>query len=341
MDKRITIALDAMGGDYAPEEIIKGAIMAAGAGDLDIVLVGPRDILRKHLDNYSNVPSTIRCEPASQVITENEPPAFAVRRKHTASIVVAMDLAKARKADAVISAEPTGATVASAMSSIGLLPHLERPVMCMPLVGFTSNTILVDGGANLNCKPEHLLTFGIVGTIYARKFYNISNPTVGLLNIGREENKGGNLLQETYQLLKNSRLNFIGNIEGNNIVQNQADVIVCDGIIGNVLIKFCESVGPYLSGWLRNRLGNSQLMSPVRKILEQITSFTGIIDNESAGGTLLWGFNSIIEVLHGHSQAAQVSQAILKAKDCSKSKIISSMTAELKSMEHSYLRNVA
>jgi len=181
--KIVRIAVDAMGGDYAPEEIIKGAVMAAKEGDVGIILVGPIEILEKELAKYDSSYIPISCVSADEIIKEGESPAFAVRRKPTASIAVATGLVKTGTADAIVSAGPTGAASVSAIRLLGMMPGLERPALCVPLVGLAPNTVLVDGGANINCKPHHLLSFAVIGSVYAKKLLNITNPKVALLSI--------------------------------------------------------------------------------------------------------------------------------------------------------------
>lgn len=327
--KIIRIAVDTMGGDYAPEEIIKGAVIAAEGGDVGIILVGPIEILAEELAKYdvSHLPiSRVRAE---EVIKEGEPPAFAIRRKPNASIAVATELVKTGAADAIISAGPTGAASVSAIRLLGMVAGLERPALCVPLVGLAPNTVLVDGGANINCRPHHLLSFAAIGSVYAKKLLNITNPKVALLSIGTEEGKGSRLIQESYQLLQKSNMDFVGNIEGYDILSGQANVIVCDGIIGNVIMKFYEGIGHYFVGWLKVKLGNLPLAGSVKKLLDQMISFTRITRNESDGGGLLWGVNGVVHLMHGNSRAQQVNKAITRAKHAVEMDLIGSLMSEL------------
>ena len=328
----VRIAVDAMGGDYAPEEIIKGAVMSAKEKTAEIILVGPLDILERELAKYDTSHLPITCVRANAVIKEGEHPAFAIRRKPNASIAVATKLIQTGKADALVSAGPTGATSVSAIRSLGMIPGLERPVVCVPLVGFAPHTILVDGGANVDCKPNQLLSFAIIGSVYAKRILNIANPKVALLSIGAEEGKGSKLIQESYSLLQSSNLDFIGNIEGNDVLSGRANVIVCDGIIGNVLMKFYESLGYYVVAWLKGKLSNLPLAGPAKKLLDQMASFTKITKNESDGGGLLWGVNGVVHLMHGNSRAQQLSKAVERAREAVKTDLLGSLKSELAMM---------
>jgi glycerol-3-phosphate acyltransferase PlsX len=321
-----------MGGDYAPEEIIKGAVMGAKKGNVEIILVGSPEVLERELskNNASQLPIT--CVRADEVVREGEHPAFAIRRKPNASIAVATKLIKAGEADAMISAGPTGAASVSAIRFLGMIPGIERPVVCVPLVGFAPHTVLVDGGANIDCKPRQLLSFAIIGCMYAKRILNIVNPKVALLSIGAEEGKGSRLIQETYSLLQSSNLDFIGNIEGNDVLSGRANVIVCDGIVGNVLMKFYESLGYYVVAWLKGKLNNLPLAGPAKKLLEQMASFTRITKNESDGGGLLWGVNGVIHLMHGSSRAQQITKAVVRAKEAVKTDLLGSLKSELAMM---------
>jgi phosphate acyltransferase len=310
--QKLRIAIDSMGGDYAPSQIVKGAILAASKTDAEIILVGPEAILTSELSKYNASNLAITRVSAEDFIREGESPAFAVHRKLNATINVAMDLVKSGKADAVISAGPTGAVATSAMKTLGLLPGIERPVICAPLVGLAPKTILVDSGANIDCKPHHLLSFAIIGAVYAKKILNISNPKIALLSVGVEAGKGTKSIKEAYILLKSSGLNFVGNIEGYDILAEKANVIVCDGIVGNVLMKFYESLGHYFTKWLRNQITNVPLAGSVMKILDQVKLFSRITRKERDGGGLLWGVKGMVHLLHGNSQAKQIVQAIAR-----------------------------
>lgn len=328
----IRIALDSMGGDYAPEETVTGAVQAAASTGVEIILVGEPAMLEAELQKHNIDGLPIRMVWADGRIDEGEHPAFALRSRPNASVAVATRLLKSGEADAMVSAGSTGATSASAIRFLGVIPGVQRPAVCVPLVGFAPTTVLVDGGANVDCRPQHLLSFAAVGNVYAKKVLNVENPKVALLSVGAEAGKGNRLLQESYPILERSGLDFIGNIEGHDILSGRANVIVCDGIVGNVLMKFYESMGYYVGRWLRERLGNSTLAGSVRKLLEQMSAFTRMTRDESDGGGLLWGINGIVHLMHGSSRARQIEAAIAKARHAADADLIGHLKAELESI---------
>jgi glycerol-3-phosphate acyltransferase PlsX len=329
---RIRIAVDGMGGDYAPEEIVKGAVLASRKGDVEITLVGPLDILEGELarQNFSNnLP--IRCVEANEVVKEDESPALAVRRKPSCSIAVAAKLVKLGEADALVGAGSSGAVAASAIQYLGMLEGMGRPAIGGTFGGFAHNTIVMDLGANVDCKPYHLLTFAIAGSIFAERLLNIANPKVGLLSTGAEEGKGNELVRETYPLLKNSGLNFIGNIEGNDILSGRANVIVCDGFVGNVLLKFYESMGDHALNWTKKKLRKYPPLGGIAKLLfNRLFPVTKTsYESEEEGGGILWGINGVVRIAHGSSHAPHIAHAIAGAKNAVKADIIGCLKSEL------------
>lgn len=330
--KKLRVAIDTMGGDYAPGEIVKGAVRAAFEGNTEIVLVGPEAALEKELTRYniSHLPITVI--KAEEVVKEGEAPAFAIYHKPNATINVAMELVKSGAVDAVLSAGPTGAVAVSAMKTLGLMPGINRPVICAPFVGLAPKTVLVDGGANVDCKPHHLLSFAVIGSVYAKKLFNVSEPKVALLSVGIEEGKGTTLIKEAYTLLQNSGLNFIGNIEGYDILAGKANVIVCDGVIGNVLMKFYERMGHYFARWLRHQVDILPLAGSVMKILDQVRLFNRITSNERDSGALLWGVKGMVHLLHGDSHAKQVTRAIKRTAELVNLDVVNFLEIELAAM---------
>ena len=327
----VTIAVDAMGGDYAPEEIVKGAVLAAEKNDVEVALVGPKDIVAGALARYkvSNLP--VYCVGSEGFIGESESPAVALSRRPNASIAVAFKMARAGEADAVVGAGSTGALVTCAVRAMGLLEGIERPVIGGPFFGIAPSTIIMDCGVNVDSRPEHLLTFAVVGSIYAKKLLNIDNPTVALLNIGAEENKGNKLTRETYPLLKKSGLNFIGNIEGNEILNGRVNVIVCDGFVGNILIKFGEGGIDLIKSVLRNKVNSSPLLRLFKKPFK-ILSSSMFGENGASGGIgdgLIWGVDGIAVKIHGASRAPDVARKIAQAKQVVDMDLIGSLKSEL------------
>lgn len=325
--KTVRIAVDAMGGDYAPEEIVKGVVQAArDDGGLELILVGPTDIVSTELAKHKASGLPIRIAHADEFIKENDKPALSARRQNT-SVAVAAKTVKAGEADALLSAGPTAALVSGALKFLGMIDGIERPVIGGALSTFAPKTVLMDCGVNVDCKPYHLLTFAIVGSIYAKKLLKIENPTVALLNIGAEEGKGNDLVRESYPLFQQSGLNFIGNIEGNGILSGKANVIVCDGFVGNVLFKFCEGGFESIHDWLKGKFAHIPLAGLLKSLSKDLTSLTST--PESVGSGIIWGIDGIALKMHGHSRAPQVADKIAQVKLAVNMDVIGSLKSEL------------
>ena len=321
-----------MGGDYAPEEIVKGAVLAAQKGDIEIFLVGPTSILEKELARYKFVNgSSIHVVKASAVIKENESPVAVVRNKPDYSVVVAAKMVKSGEADALVSAGSSAATAVSAIQFIGMVEGVCRPAIVGPLGSFAPNTVMVDLGANVDCKPHQFLNFAIVGSVYAKKFLNITDPKIALLSTGSEEGKGSEAVREAYSLLKNSGLNFVGNIEGNDILRGKANVIVCDGFAGNVLLKFYESIADHARDWTEQKLKKYPLSGILVNLLfNKLFPTTKIsTEAEKRGGGILWGVDGVVRIAHGASQAPRIAGAIESAKEAVKAGVIEVLKSEL------------
>ena len=330
---RVRVAVDAMGGDYAPEEVVKGAVLAAQKNDIAILLVGSTNILEKELANckFTNNGSSIHIVEASEVVREDEPPIATIRQKPNCSVAVAAKVVKAGEADALVSAGSSAAAAVSAIEFMGMLDGVGRPAIVGSLGSFAPNTVMVDLGANIDCKPHQFLTFAITGSVYAKKFLNITNPKIGLLNTGSEENKGSEIGREAYSLLKNSGLNFVGNIEGNDILNGKANVIVCGGFVGNVLLKFYESIAIYARDWTAQKMKKYPPLDVFVKLL-----FNGLFpatkissETERRGGGILWGVDGVVRIAHGASRAPQIADAIEGAQEAVKAEIIESLKSEL------------
>ena len=325
---RIKIAIDAMGGDYAPGEIVKGAVTAAEKEDIEVILVGPTNTVAAELAKYDISRLPIRCVNADDFIQEEEHPALAVRRKPNSSIAVAIKMVKTREADALVAATATGAIVISAIQFLGMIDGIDRPVLGGPLSSIAPNTVIMDLGVNVDCKPEHLLNFAIIGSVYARLFMNIANPTVALLNIGKEEGKGNKLARETYPLLQKSGLNFIGNVEGNGIFAGQANVIVCDAFVGNTLFKFMEGGAEMIGNYFKSKAKSYPMLSHLLKgKVKDLVASLALPD--SAGGGLIWGVDGIVMKMHGHSRAPDVTIKIAQAKMVVERDVVSCLKSEL------------
>jgi glycerol-3-phosphate acyltransferase PlsX len=329
---KIRVAVDAMGGDYAPEEIVKGAVLAAQKDDVEIFLVGTANILEKELARRKSANgSSIHVIEASEVIKENESPVDVIRRKPNCSVAVAAKMVKSGEADAVLSAGSTAAAAVSAIHFMGMLDGVYRPAIVGSLGSFAANTVMVDLGANVDCKPHQFLAFAIAGSVYAKKFLNIADPKIALLSTGGEESKGSEAVCEAYALLKNSGLNFIGNIEGGDILSGRANVIVCDGFVGNVLLKFFESIGPYAQVWTEGKLKkHPPLRALARMLFERLFSATKMSgESEKQGGGILWGVDGVVKIAHGASRAPQIANAIESAKEAVKAEVVESLKLEL------------
>jgi glycerol-3-phosphate acyltransferase PlsX len=308
------IAVDADGGEYAPHEIIRGAIEAAREYKVDIALVGKRAMLHvvagKHLKNLN-----LTIFGASQTIGAHEHPMEAVQAKPRSSIVIGINLVRDGKADAFVSAGNTGAVLCAALLNLGKIAGVERPALgsIISLIP-TTPALLIDAGANADCRPSHLVQFAQLGNIYAKHVLNIESPRIGLLSNGEEETKGNRLIQKSHQLLKKSNLNFIGNIEGNDLAQRTADVIVTDGFTGNIVIKTVEGLGDSFIK-LRHALSSAYHLRGRALLADVGLGFlVKGMDYREYGGACLLGVEGNIIVAHGRSQARAIKNAIGLAK---------------------------
>jgi len=325
--KVVRIAVDAMGGDHAPAETVKGAVQAARELGVEIILVGPQAQVEKELGRHDTAGLTIRIVDATETIVDGEHPVLAVMRKPDSSIAVATKLVKSGEADAVVSAGSTGACMVCGMQYLGTLPGIERPMAGGPFLQLSPQTSVFDMGVNVYCEPQRLVNFAVAGCVFSRCFLGIENPTVGLLNVGSEEGKGNQLAKESFPLLQKSGLNFIGNVEGMDIPKGKANVIVCDGFVGNILLKFCEGLGETVRDWLLQELKESVS----QKELEAVTNKLWRLMSPGAvlGGAPLWGVDGLVMVCHGNSRAQQIAHTISEAKACAETGFIDLLRSEL------------
>ena len=314
------IAVDASGGDYAPHEIVKGAIKAAQEYGVEIALVGRRNVLHV-LAGRSLRKTGVTIVDASQIIEPRESPMKAIRSKRDSSIVVGIGLVKSGRASAFVSAGNTGAVFGAALLNLGRVEGIERPALgCFLDTRSAIPALLVDAGANVDCRPDHLVQFARVGTIYSKHILGIDSPRVGLLSNGGEETKGNRLIQESYRLLKKaSNLNFIGNIEGQDILKRTADVIVTDGFTGNIVLKTIEGLSDSFLSSVRQigHIFSSLSHLRGRDLLRDIGlgSWVKRMDYTEFGGACLLGVNGNIIIAHGRSQAKAIKNAISLAKE--------------------------
>jgi len=306
------IVLDAMGGDYVPEEAVKGAVLALEERNLEIILLGDTEKVKKELKKYKYKEDSLSAINCSEYIGTGEFPLNAVRNKRDSSIVVGTKLLKNNNADAFISAGNSGAVMAAAILELGCIPHIRRPAIGAILPSVKGKVLVLDVGANVDCKPEHLSQFALMGSKYAKYILGIENPKIGLLNIGEEENKGNKFSQNAYKNLKITNINFLGNIEGKDIFTGKVDVVVCDGFTGNILLKCSEGLAKLLlteiNSMVISQLPQNQEMN---KLKEKFINIVKMTDYTEHGGSPLLGVNGLCFICHGRSKAKTFKNAIL------------------------------
>jgi glycerol-3-phosphate acyltransferase PlsX len=317
------IAVDAMGGDYAPGVIVEGAILAANEHRCKVVLVGDRSAIEQSISDKDLSPKNVEIHHAPDVIGMDESPSLALRRKKDSSLRIATELVKKNEADAVVSAGNTGACMAISKFVLRPIKGVERPAIAAVLPSLNGVSLLLDAGANVDCKPFHLKQFAIMGSIYAQDILRIKNPKVGLVNIGTEKDKGNELTKESYSILEKTDINFIGNVEGKDAYNGNADVLVCDGFIGNIGLKFSEAVAETVTAFLNveikkrfsSKLGFLLLRPSLRAIRKKI-------DYSEYGGAPLLGVNGISIICHGSSSAKAIRNAVRVAKECVEKNVV-------------------
>ena len=328
------IAVDAMGGDFSPREVVKGALQAAMEYGISVILVGDEKQVFAELDK-SDTGGLVSVVHASEVIGMGEPPAVAVRRKRDSSIVRATQLVKDGEASAVVSAGSTGAAMASALIYLGRIKGIDRPAIAGVLPNEKSFSLMLDVGANVDSKPVNLLQFGIMGYQYAKKIMGIDNPRVGLLSNGEETTKGNETTLAAFPQLQNAGINFIGNVEGRDIFSGGVDVIVCDGFIGNIVLKAGEGMAFMLLKMIKEEISKSWLAKsgavlgkPALKALQKR------LDYNEYGGAPFLGVNGVSIICHGSSKAMAVKNAVKLARDSVDNCLVEEIGASLVNMEY-------
>lgn len=316
------LIFDINGGDNKAE-IIKGAIDASKEFDKDVILVGREDFIKENLQELDYDKEKIEIINASENIENNEEPVLALRKKKDSSIVKAMTLLKEKKADALISAGSTGALLGGGIFLVGRIKGIKRGVLPTLIPGLKSNTLVIDSGANMDTSPELIEEFAVLGDIFLREYYKIESPRIGLLNVGAEEGKGNKLYKEAYQKLKESDLNFVGNIEARDIMDNDADLLVCDGFDGNVLLKSIEGVVDFATKSVFHGIATSDLDDKSKKAFTDflMNKFKNL-DAKEVGGTILLGIDGNIIKAHGNSDAKAIKNAAKYAIDIVESNIV-------------------
>ena len=324
------IVLDAMGTDHAPEAEVLGALEALAEldEDIEIVLVGDEAVIRRELDKHGALPRRLSVHHASDRVTAQDSPASVIRRKPDSSIVVGLRLHERGEADAFVSAGSTGAVMATSLFTLRPLPGVDRPPVGTIIPTAEAPCLLLDAGANVDCKPYHLVQFAQLGHIYAQDLMGRANPRGALLNIGEEPGKGDELTLETHRLLQEqSGINFVGNIEGRDIIEGVCDVIVCDGFVGNVLLKFYESVAAFIIGLLKSKMRGSD---EDRADLEAVFR---VLDYAEYGGAPLLGVGGVSVICHGQSPPKAIRNALAVAARAVRSNMVNHSARRLSGNE--------
>lgn len=333
------IAVDGMGGDYAPQTVVDGAVEAANCfPDIkEIVIVGKEAAIKKELNRHKLPGGKISVHHASEVIDMGESPVRAIRRKKDSSLTVSIDLLKRKEVGAVISAGNTGAVVAAASLNLGLLAGIKRPGIAITYPGLHGISLAIDVGANIDPTAEHLLQYAVMADIYARYILKKKKPAIGLLNIGEEESKGTEVLQEAYKLLRDSKLNFVGNVEGRDFFTGKADCIICDGFVGNVVLKMSESVIGTFAELIAQEIKKDFLAQIgaylCQNAFRQIRKQTNY---EEAGGAPLLGVDGPVIIGHGISSARAIRNAIRVGANMVENQINSHIIEEVKNRNNKH-----
>ena len=333
----IKVALDAMGGDNAPVEIIKGAIAAVNASnECFVYLVGQEDVVRAELAKYTYNEKQIEVVNASEIIETGEPPVMAIRRKKDSSIVKGLNMVKNKEADAFVSAGSSGAVLVGGQVIVGRLPGVERPPIGAIVPTDNSCVLIVDSGANVDARPDFLVQWAKMGSIYMENCVGIKNPRVAIVNVGLEEEKGNQLVKETYPLLKAcDDINFIGSIEAREIPRSGADVIVCDAFVGNVILKLYEGLAGTLISKIKGAF-YSTLKSKIGALLVKgaLKDTLKTMDASEYGGAPLIGLNRLVVKTHGSSKAKEIKNSVLQCATFSKSNINEKLVESLANMSN-------
>lgn len=319
------IILDGMGGDNAPAEIVKGAVEASRIIDDEICIVGREELIYAELKKHKYDPEKIYVMHADEVITNEEAPVRAVRNKKDSSMVKGLGMLKDGRGDLFISAGSTGALMAGGLFTLGRIQGLDRPAIASiyPIIGKHKAALLIDAGANAECKADNLLEFGIMGAIYMEKVLKIPNPRVGLVNIGHEEAKGSTLTKAAFQLLSRSHVNFVGNVEARDVPKGACDVIVCDGFVGNVILKLTEGFAWNIFQLLKKKFteGFKAKIGGVL-LMDKMKGLKAEFDYSEYGGAPILGIKGAVVKMHGSSNANAVMNAILKGVPFAKEDVV-------------------
>jgi len=317
------VALDAMGGDYAPAVTIEGAIETVNDFEgIDVILVGDENSIKRKLDSKRHLPNRISIKHASQVVGMDEAPAAAIRKKRDSSIGRAIELVKNGEADAMVSAGNSGVIMATALLFLRTSPGVDRPAIATIMPTLKAPFVLIDAGANLYCKPENLYQFGLMGSAYCSAIFGRTEAKVALLSIGEEDTKGNELTKESFKLLKKADINFIGNVDGKDIFTGIADVIVCDGFTGNVVLKISEGLADAIVKILKREIAEKSVGRIAYLLMKSaLISFKKKTDYDEYGGAPLLGINGTCIISHGRSTAKAIKNALRVAADFSEKRV--------------------
>ncbi len=328
--KSVTIAVDAMGGDNSPAAEVEGAVLAARAPGIEIILVGDAERIEQELKRYDTNGMQLEVKHTTQVVGMNDSASDAVRKKKDSSIRVAFDLVKEGRAQAVVSAGNSGATMAAGMFVVKRIAGIERPAIATIMPARHGEVLILDVGGNVDCRPSHLEQFAIMGDVYARNVMGIASPRVGLLSNGSEEKKGNDLTRSTHALLKQHDLNYLGYVEGRDIYSGAVDVVVCDGFVGNIVLKTSEGLASSIASMLREEL-SSRFLARIGYLLARpaFNAFKQKIDCEEYGGAPLLGIRGTCIICHGSSSAKSISTAIRQAVESILTSVNDDLMAQL------------
>lgn len=334
---KLLILVDAMGGDNAPHSNVLGSINALKRSEgFDIGLIGDSEIIKRIIEDNKFTSSRLKIYHASEVIVGEDEPIKAIRSKKNSSIVIGMRMLKEKSGDVFISSGDTGALLVGGKLIIKSIDGVDRPALPAMLPTKKGHVLLLDAGSNTECDPQNLYQFAQMGSVYMKEVMNIKNPTIGLINVGTEDRKGPTKLKQTFKILSESELNFVGNIEGRDILEGAVDVVICDGFVGNVILKLLEGAASFLFGNIKSILEKNVLSKICALFIKKdLKAFAKKFDYEEEGGTLLFGINGYIIKCHGSSTAKAIANSIIKATEIVKSDLLEKLNDTFKNNETS------
>jgi phosphate acyltransferase len=331
----LLILVDAMGGDHAPYEIVKGCMDAITEKEgYEVLLIGDKEKIQTVLTEHKFSSNRLKIHNTTEIITNEDLPTKAIKNKKDSSMVVGFNLLKEKKGDIFISAGNTGALMAGGLFIIGRIEGVDRPALAPLIPTQKGFTLLIDAGANTVCKPINYLQFAIMGTIYMKERFKMESPKVGLINVGSEDKKGTEQIRQAHGTLSGSNINFIGNVEANQIPMGKVDIAVCDGFIGNVVLKLYEGLGLFFFGGLKEVFYKNIVSKMAALTLKRgLKAFQKRVDPNEYGGTLLLGVDGLVMKSHGSSNAKAIKNSVLKASDLAQNTIIENIREEFKNVE--------